>query len=157
MRSPKCAGRKAPGDHGALRKQQQKRERNHKQERGFHRGINDTSGTRLRSNSHCYLLRWTGSARSTGGSPVALPAVCRAGSALWRLESWEPGPKLWLASFHQDATVARSNAAILLRSAPATHQSLLNLSRWLIYGPSNESDHRDLWSYLTWSGRSDEI
>ena len=30
--------------------------------------------------------------------------------------------KLWLASFHQDATIARSNAAILLRSAPPSQQ-----------------------------------
>lgn len=34
--------------------------------------------------------------------------------------------KLWLASFHQDATIARSDAAILLRSAPTTQQSLLD-------------------------------
>lgn len=30
--------------------------------------------------------------------------------------------KLWLASFHQDATIARSNAAILLRSVRASVQ-----------------------------------
>lgn len=41
--------------------------------------------------------------------------------------------KLWLASFHQDATIARSNAAILLRSAPPTQQSLP-------LDPSDESD-----------------
>lgn len=31
--------------------------------------------------------------------------------------------KLWLASFHQDATIARSNAAILLRGARASVQA----------------------------------
>lgn len=44
--------------------------------------------------------------------------------------------KLWLASFHQDATVARSNAAILLRSAPPTQQPLLDPELPLSAGPS---------------------
>lgn len=40
-----------------------------------------------------------------------------------RLRAARTERKLWLASFHQDATIARSNAAILLRSAPPSHQS----------------------------------
>lgn len=48
------------------------------------------------------------------------------------LTAWRTGRKLWLASFHQDATIARSNAAILLRSAPPTHQSLLDMRLILV-------------------------
>lgn len=51
------------------------------------------------------------------------------------LRAWRTERKLWLASFHQDATIARSNAAILLRSAPATHQSLPDPSCFLIVVP----------------------
>lgn len=42
----------------------------------------------------------------------------------------------WLASFHQDATLARSDAAILLRSAPPTssQQSRLQLD-FLSFSP----------------------
>lgn len=54
------------------------------------------------------------------------------------METGEPGAsrterKARLASFHQDATVARSDAAILLRSAPATQQSRRPLDSALIF------------------------
>lgn len=50
--------------------------------------------------------------------------LCRAGSVLWsRVRVSGTERKLWLASFHQDA---RTDAAILLRSAPATVQSVLD-------------------------------
>lgn len=60
------------------------------------------------------------------------------------LRAWRTEPKLWLASFHQDATIARSNAAILLRSAPPTHQSPLDLSCGLILVPEMKAIQQEL-------------
>lgn len=79
-----------------------------------------------------------------------LPAVCRLVRSGGRredlrcagLESSQPRGlrrerKLsWLASFHQDATLARSVAAILLRSAPPTsQQSRLQLDFLFFFSP----------------------
>lgn len=88
-REAQWAGRKAPGNHGTLRKQQQKRrvkrERKHKQEHGVHGRINDTTGRQLRS---------TYSDEPVPLGPLEVSRsvfrLRRAGSALWRLESRAP-------------------------------------------------------------------
>lgn len=150
MRSSLCA---------TFRKQQQKNHNNKRQtgQTDARRGVSPTpipknggGGLKQRRSGDAeyptlvLTLRGTGSARSTGGSPVrssgcvsTRPADRAGVGRICAVEAGELGAsrteserKLsWLASFHQDATLARSDAAILLRSAPPTssQQSRLQL------------------------------